>query len=126
MALYLGTDKVAGSIGMSQDIALGGKAVRTGRIVGGKIEYVKRFDIGGLPNNSRNIISLDMPNPEEIALIDIRGTAKKTTYGYEDIIPISTIVTTFLYRSSEKKLYVDTTSDQSSYNGYVEIYFAYK
>lgn len=110
---------------ISCNLITDGEETKTGRKVGEKDEYVKRFNILGLPNNNRNIVDLDMPNPEKIALTNITGTAKKITSGYEDIVPITTVVTTLLYRSSEKKLYVDTVKDQSSYNGYVEIYYTY-
>lgn len=151
MGVYLGEDKVAngGFIGnydslpvgsviefdgdevpagyeQVKGLVTGGPAVKTGRIIDGKEEYVKRFNIGLLPNNTRNVITLDMPSASDIKVLNVTGSATKLTNGYEDCVPIYTVVVTFLYRSSEKNLFVDTTMDRSDYTGYAEIYFTYR
>ena len=108
------------------NIKTDGDAVKTGRVIDGKDEYVKRFNIGLLPNNTRKVITLDMPSASDIKVLNVTGSAIKLTNGYEDCVPISTVVITFLYRSSEKNLFVDTTTDRSDYTGYAELYFTYR
>lgn len=49
MAMYLGSDKVADNFGTSYNLITDGNEVKTGRMIDGKEEYVKRFSftIGG-------------------------------------------------------------------------------
>lgn len=45
MAFYLGNERVAGNFGASHNLVTDGDAVKTGRIIDGKEEYVKRYHV---------------------------------------------------------------------------------
>lgn len=65
MSMYLGSDKVAGNGETFNNLVTDGLAIKTGRIVDGKLEYVKRITLNGFPGNGETktwSTGLDVPN----------------------------------------------------------------
>lgn len=108
---------------VKQDIITGNVASKCGYKWDGKDVYVKRFDIGQLPNVNRKIETLDLPKNIKVFRID--GTAYKNIGGHPDYCPIYSMTLQLLYRTDAQQLYIDTDKDQSQYNAWVEIYFTY-
>lgn len=73
MAMYLGSDKVAGNGESSCNLVTGGSAVKTGRMIDGKMEYIKRFHFTGLNTVKEHSTPFGI-NTADIIVTDFGGS----------------------------------------------------
>lgn len=81
--------------------------------------YVKKINIGALPNNGRKTITAGLSNIYEI--IEIEGYASKDSGN--DYMNIIQATSSILYRKSTDTLFIDTNTDRSDYTGKLIIYY---
>ena len=125
MAIYLGSNKVAGG-GIGVDINTDSEPVKCGYKVDGKEVYVKRVNCGNLPNATTKNIAHGLSNFNIIKKPEGFATASDGT----NTIPLPELHIDGLAYSVS--LEVDKTnikiragSDRTYYIGYVDIYFVY-
>lgn len=104
-----------------------GPSVKTGRIIDGKLEYVKRIDFGSLPNatTKRVATGLTLTN---ITVTDVKAMPR-TTSGDVNVIPfvhagaLTSQISIYL-RTSDNTIVVDCGAyDRSAFTMKVDIYY---
>lgn len=115
---------------LSYNLESGGNAVPTGRRINGKIEYVKRFDCGALPNADIKYIptGLDL---NSIIFTGMFGVAINDNKTFAYFLPntITNEVAVRFENSSThpNRLVIVTSTDRSAYTeSYVDISFIYR
>lgn len=126
MAMYLGSNKVSGIGEDSCSLTTDGSAVKTGRIIDNKDEYVKRITLNGFPNNGVTktwATGLNVPN---IIVTDIKVSVLSGS-GNWFMLPNNDSVNS--KASLNKDGNINVTCYQGNLNGcsgYAEIYYINK
>ena len=113
---------------ITTNITTDGNPVKTGRIIDGKEEYVKRIDFGALPNNASKEVSSGLVYLD-IKIVEIDAVALNDS-GTIFILPyIGSFTNTgsiiLQLVPSNNNIRIATNTDRSNVNGYINIYFTY-
>ena len=112
---------------LTVNIETDGNPVKSGRIIDGKYEYVKRIDCGYLLNHGEKQINSGL-DFDEIFITKVEGMAKSSSANVYITIPNSS-PDNFTYDIAlyfkDNYILIATGSDRTSYNAYVDIYFTY-
>lgn len=114
-------------ISANPNITVNGPAVRTGRIIEGKPEYVKRINFGALPNATvkRVATGLTLAN---ITVIDVRAMPRQAN-GDVNVLPfvhVSNLTSgiSIYLRANDNTIVVDSGAyDRSAFSMKVDIYY---
>lgn len=114
-------------ISSNVNITTGGAAVPTGRVIDGKLEYVKRINFGNLPNatSKRVATGLTLAN---ITITDVKAMPRQAN-GDVNVLPFphpSTVTSNIaIYlRATDNTIVVDSgTYDRSAFSMKVDIYY---
>jgi hypothetical protein len=112
---------------LTVNIETDGDPVKTGRIIDGKYEYIKRIDCGYLTSNSEKQIDTGL-DFNEIFITRAEGIAKSSEINQFFILPNSSTAD-LVYNISlyfrNNKIIITTAIDRTAYYAYVDIYFTY-
>lgn len=103
-----------------------GQEVETNLLVGGKIEYRKRINVGDLPNNSSLTVSTGLSNiqwtrkPEGFAQ---NKTSQANAMPLPYIDPRDNSASISLSLISEYRIAIVTCQDRSSFYGIVDVFY---
>lgn len=109
------------------NIKTGGEGVATGRIIDGKLEYMKRIDFGSLPNATTKRIATGLVL-ENITITDVKAMPRQAN-GDVNVIPfVDTTAWTngisIYLRAIDNTIVVDCGSyDRSAFSMKVDIYY---
>ena len=115
---------------LSYNLVTGGPAVKTGRKIDGKDEYVKRFDCGALPNNTSKYIATDL-NLNTMLLTGMSGVSTNANKTFAYFLP-NTVNNEVAVRfdntgGDTNQIIIVTNSDRSAYTEtYIDITFIYR
>lgn len=126
MAMYLGSDKVAGNGETFNNLVTGGSIIKTGRVIDGKFEYVKRMNLTNFPGNGETktwATGLNVPNiiVTDIKVIVLSGSGNWFMLPNNDSVNSKT--------SLNKDGNINVTCYQGNLKncaGYAEIYYINK
>lgn len=97
----------------------------TNVFIDGKQEFVKRYNIGSLPNNTTKNIDLGFNiNSVMITRFDCYVYNEKTNWG--QIIPNGNANNQITVEFNDSKMIVGTTSNRSDYSGYIMLHYIKK
>lgn len=107
-----------------QDITTNREPVKCGYKIDGKDVYVKRINIGALPNATHNDVSSGLSN---ITINKLEGAGIRTTDDLTIAIPYAApnFLVAAMYMPSTNAVRITAQSDMSAYIGYINIYFTY-
>lgn len=107
-----------------QDVTTDSDAVKCGYKVDGKDVYVKRVNIGALPNATHKDVSSGLSN---ITINKLEGVGIRTTDNLTIAIPYSAVnfLVAAMYVSSTNVVRITSQADMSAYIGYMNVYFTY-
>lgn len=97
-----------------------GEEFETGRLIDGKKEYCKRYNIGKLPDAGKYTLNMGLGN---VTILDFKGVAAFNRYSYVmDTRKINDYSVTI---STENGILTVQTfnSAYTNYTGYVEVYY---
>lgn len=114
---------------MQVNITTNGTPVKTGRIIDGKEEWVKRINFGTLPNNSSKDVNTGL-NANNITVTEIKGLGVRSTDNHKVILPYISSAGTNIELSgpvisNNQYVRVATTTDRTNITAKIEIYFTY-
>lgn len=111
---------------MRNNIITNGNPVKTGRIIDGKDEYIKRILIARFPNASTLEVSTGLDH-SKINFGDVSGIAKSTEQQLNvPFVSLSGLGIQVATRLTSNNIAITTGNDRSSYSGYLDIRFTYK
>ncbi len=86
--------------------------------INNKRVYVKRLDLGNLPNNGAKTIDPQLFENEEI--VYFRSFAKHSTGSVADV---ASTLGQLLYTANDKMFTITTTTDRSEWQAYIDVYY---
>lgn len=114
-------------ISSNVNITTGGSPVPTGRVIDGKIEYVKRINFGALPNATSKRVATGL-TLSTITITDVKAMPRQTN-GDVNVLPFphpSTVTSNIAiyFRATDNTMVVDSgTYDRSAFTMKVDIYY---
>lgn len=103
---------------MKYDIQTG-KEITTNEYINGKQIYLKRVDLGNLPNNSSKKVNPELSNNSQIQYF--RCYAKHDTQG--SVADVPSTLGQVLYTGPNKMISINTTTDRSEWHAYIDLYY---
>lgn len=105
------------------NLVTGGNPLKTGRKIDGKDEYIKRLNLGSLPNATQKVYNIGITTNQTITSFYIYGKSKLNEY-----IPIPRTTGQNAYvnyyinaNGTDLQLVLNPTMDMSRFTGYLEI-----
>lgn len=113
---------------IQEDITTGGEPAKCGYKVDGKDVYVKRINLGSLPNATSIDYPVSLPNnikiiKTESTMYFANGDITMLPYCYGDSNAVN--VGTPAYRKSEGTMRISSNTDRSTATAEIEVYFTY-